>query len=168
VTDKFADDATNAFAEGSGEKIPSLTFTQTDPETGVMTPKPIGTKLGGKVLEPPLRQQRRQFRTNKPLFMQKVGDRWESTTDPTDLKSEEVVVTVQTPEGERARLYVPVTGKKNADSMYQQIVSVIPTTGLAVGSDLFVELVGLTPNPQGGQPSKRVKASYTPPNGFSE
>ena len=133
-----------------------------------MTPKPIGTKLGGKVLEPPRRQQRRKFRTNEPLFMKKVGEGWQSTTDPTDLKCEEVVVTVETPEGEKARLYVPVTSKKATESMYQQIVSVVPPTGVAVGSDLFVTLTGLTPNPQGGQPSKRVKAEYTPPNALAE
>lgn len=146
------------------EKIPGLSWTNKDETTGVMTPKPIGTRLGGKIVKAPEMVQQTDFDSNKPLFWKDQ----KKTTEETGSPAYTIVTTLETPEGNRS-LWAPKSGKEG--SMCRAISDAIKAAGAptaVVGGELWITLTGLVPNPKGGQPSKTYSAVYTPPNQFAE
>jgi hypothetical protein len=158
----------NVFNSPKGEKIPSISFTDTDPVTGVMSPKPIGTRLGGKIKKAPELIQQTKFKTNEPLFWKKKGDSWEKVIEETQSPAMTVVTTLETTEGDRS-LWAPKSSKDG--SLCKAIADAIAASGsktAVVGGELWVTLTKISPNPQGGQPSKEYAATYSPPNQFAE
>lgn len=154
----------------SHEKTPSLTFSNTDPTTGVTTPKPIGTRIGGKIVKAPELVQQSQMGSGKKLFWQDK----KKTTDAVDAHgvpnqpAMSIVTVVETPEGNRS-MWAPKSSKDG--SSCKETSKAIAAAGAKtaeIGGELWWELTGLIPNPQGGQPSKQVKAYYTPPNAFAQ
>lgn len=158
--------SSNPFEGGSGEKIPTISFTNTDPNTGVMTPKPIGTRLGGRVTKAPEVVQKTKFGTGEKQYWDQANSK--VTTEDTGRPLWDVVIGVDTPEGPRNFWFA----KSNKEgSMFSAIKTALGAAGVAevkVGGELYVTLTGVTPNPKGGQPSKQYSATYTPPNPMAD
>lgn len=153
-------DAANPF--DGHDKIPGISFTNRDETTGVMTPKPTGTRQGGKIKKAPEMVQQRDYDTKKPLFWKDQ----KKTVEETDSKAYTIVTILDTSEGDRA-LWAPKSKKEG--SMCRAISDAIKVSGNAtavVGGELWVTLTGLVPNEKGGQPSKTYSAVYTAPNAF--
>jgi hypothetical protein len=152
----------------SHEKTPSLTFSNTDPTTGVTTPKPIGTRIGGKIVKAPELVQQSQMGSGKKLFWQDK----KKTTDAVDAHgvpnqpAMSIVTVVETPEGNRSMWAQKSSKDGSPCKETSKAIAVAGAKTAEIGGELWWELTGLIPNPQGGQPSKQVKAYYTPPNAF--
>lgn len=157
----------NPFDTPQHEKTASLSFTSTDPVTGVMAPLPVGTRLGGRITKAPELVQQTQFKTNAKLYWKKTGDSWGKVTEENDSPCMTVVTTLETADGPRS-LWAPKSSKDG--SLCKAIADAIAASGnktAVVGGELYVTLTGIKPNPQGGQPSKEYKAEYTAPNTFA-
>jgi len=154
----------------SHEKTPSLTFSNTDPTTGVTTPKPIGTRIGGKIVKAPELVQQSQMGSGKKLFWQDK----KKTTDAVDAHgvpnqpAMSIVTVVETPEGNRSMWAQKSSKDGSPCKETSKAIAVAGAKTAEIGGELWWELTGLIPNPQGGQPSKQVKAYYTPPNAFAQ
>jgi hypothetical protein len=160
---------TEANPFNSGEKTISLTFTNHD-ENGVATPKPIGTRLGGKIIKAPELVQQTKMGSSAKLYWGADSKKTENAVGPNGQPNNpamSVVTTLETAEGARS-LWAPKSSKDG--SLCKEIAKAISAAGCKtaeIGGELWVTLVGLTPNPQGGQPSKQYTAQYIPPNNFA-
>lgn len=160
---------TEANPFNTGEKTPSLTFTNHD-ANGVSTPKPIGTRLGGKIVKAPEVVQQTKMGSTAKLYWGPDSKKTENAVGPNGQPNNPamtIVTHLETAEGVRA-LWAPKSSKEG--SLCRAIADAIKAAGAStaqVGGELWITLTGLTPNPQGGQPSKTYTAVYTPPNQFA-
>jgi hypothetical protein len=174
--------STDPFDERPGSGRKTLSFTNTDEVTGVKTPKPVGTTLGGKTLGPATSIQAYDFDSKKPLWWP-AGQGKPTTQEPENMGSMsaaeiekrkvlDFVVPILTDDGEetqfRARM---TTGGKDPKvvTMYAAIKAARAKAGsaIAAGGDLRVTLAEIKPNPNGGQPQKGYSAVYTVPDAFA-
>lgn len=150
----------------SESKVPSITFTDKDEATGIMSPKPVGTRLGGKIKKLPEAVQQTKFGSSDKLFW---GNDSKKTTDELSASGQPnnacmtIVTVLETPEGDRS-LWAPKSSKDG--SMCKEISKALGGNNPVVGGELWVTLTGIIPNPQGGQPSKQYSASYSAPSAF--
>lgn len=131
--------------------LPSISFAKKD-QYGNMQSKPVGTKIGGRVLKAPKRVQSRNF-TTKQL------DTW-----PDGNPKMSVVVDICV-EGVDMSLWV-----KDPSALFKAFQEAIAGAGgvpVGPGATLFVELTGFGPPEADKAPAKLYKVHYTPADSFA-
>lgn len=137
------------FAGSSG--LPLISFAMKD-QYGNLTSKPVGTRIGGKVLSVPKRVQSRDFTS-------KLADTWP------DGNPKMCVVVDMAIGDEPMALWV-----KDPSQLYKAFTEATAAAGgipVGPGAMVFVELMGFAKPDADKAPAKIYKVDYTPANQFA-
>lgn len=133
------------FAGSAG--LPAISFVQKD-QYGNMTSKPVGTRIGGKVLKAPTAVQRRNFTTKLP-------ETWPDGNPKTSVVVDLLV------DGVEMSLWV-----KKPSALYKAFGEAKGDALIKPGDTVFVTLVGFGKPEADKAPAKLYKVDYTPLDEF--
>lgn len=131
--------------------LPSISFATKD-AYGNLASKPVGTRIGGRVLKTPSLVQRRNFTT-------KLAEFW-----PDGNPKMSVVVDMNV-DGEDMSLWV-----KKPSQLFKAFGEAIEAAGsvpVAPGSQIYVNLVGFEKPEGDNAPAKVYRVDYTPASAFN-